>query len=356
MDNETKRAQLKEEFLTGFLGPQPVKFEKMVGDAGNRSYTRIKSGGSSYILMDCPPDYASLRPFTYMASHISSAGLIAPNIYAQDEENGFLLLEDFGNLSAKNYISDMNDQQKYEFYCTTIDILCKLQNSPTPAQLKIYDTKLLISELELFLDWYVPLVNDRELTDSNKARFRSLWQEVLTDRTELEQTIVLRDYHTENMMILERKQLTTDDVGLLDFQDALTGSPVYDLVSILEDARINVPRALAIRLLEYFCKQKELDYEKVMLEYSLLGAQRNMRILGVFARKAIRDDAGSYLNFIPTVLEYIQYDLQHHALSKIKEWYISNVKAEQVENYFTRIGHQNWAPKLGHNKDGNLND
>ena len=149
--------------------------------------------------------------------------------------------------------------------------------------------------------------------------FMEIWQNILESQAPMPSSIVLRDYHVENMMYLEERK-SIKKLGLLDFQDSLTGSPIYDLVSVLEDARIQVQRTDALRYIEYFSQKKEIDIEPVLLNYHILGAQRNSRILGVFARKAIRDHDDSYLQYIPRVLKYLEYDLSYIALSPLKDW------------------------------------
>lgn len=330
MENYIERASQRDLFLKSFFNNSKFSTESIQGDAGLREYYRIKSdnqtGNQNFILMDCPPSYTNITPFVNMANYLNDIGLIAPQIYATDYDTGFILLQDFGTQSAGDFIENLNDiNQKLDFYKLSIDILCELQKHAPDNRLSEYSDELLISELEIFLKWYMPYTNESANIDASIEQFRDIWKSLIKNRPAFKQTTVLRDYHVQNIMILNQNH-NIKSLGLLDFQDAVVGSPIYDVVSILEDARINVPRDLAIKALKYYSTKAKLDYDDVMLEYSILGAQRNIRILGIFARKAMRDKDTGYLNFIPTVMEYIQYDLSHPALSVLSEWANNHLK------------------------------
>lgn len=295
-------------------------FESMQGDAGLRKYFRLLVGGKSYIVMDCPPSYASVEPFIYIAEHLQQINARAPKIIHSDVLKGFLILEDFGNISVKDYLNGCISQEEIkEIYSKIMDLLVFIQAKKAPESLVNYDIELLKSELDLFTDWYIPYKIDRSLTQDEFEDFRVIWEKALSSLVSLSKTIVLRDYHAENMMYLSGKE-GINNLGLLDFQDALLGCPVYDVVSMLEDARIEVPRALALEMLGYFAEKKGLAYEDILLNYHILGAQRNSRILGVFARKFKRDNDNRYLQYIPLVLKYLEYDLSCYPFEGLRIW------------------------------------
>lgn len=297
--------------------------EAILGDAGQRSYYRIYSKGKTYVVMDCPPSYCSVQVFINIAIYLQKKEFSAPQILHKDIEQGFLILEDFGILSVKNYllgISDQGNSEQQAIYHLIIDLLVSLQSKEVPLGLLEHDNELLLSELKLFVDWYIPHAYNREIHMYEFEEFMEIWYNILESLAPMPSSIVLRDYHVENMMYLEDRK-SIQRLGLLDFQDALTGSPIYDLVSVLEDARIQVPRLDALRYVEYFSKKKKIDIEPVLLNYHILGAQRNSRILGVFARKVIRDHDNSYLQYIPRVLKYLEYDLSYVALAPLKIWF-----------------------------------
>jgi hypothetical protein len=184
----------------------------------------------------------------------------------------------------------------------------------------------MIDELEVFTSRYIPYKTGKELTEVQILGFKEVWKRALSKLKNMGSVIVHRDYHSENMMYLPERE-GINALGILDFQDALFGSPIYDLVSLLEDARIRVPRDLALDCVEYYSKKKGLDTDSVLLNYHILGAQRNSRILGVFARKFMRDKADGYLKYIPLVLEYLEHDLSHPELTELKS-YMENILHE----------------------------
>jgi hypothetical protein len=170
-------------------------------------------------------------------------------------------------------------------------------------------------ELQVFFDWYVPYTGNK-WTCEQIAELDYLWSEALNQHIIMPFTLILRDFHLENMMYLG----TGLQIGLLDFQDALYGCPIYDLVSVLEDARFDVPRDFALGLIDNFTRYKNWDKDVVLLNYHLLGAQRNCRILGVFARKFLKENNSNYLQYLPRVKKYLQYDFTHPILHKIKRF------------------------------------
>lgn len=273
----------------------------------------------SYILMDCPPNYCSIQPFIEIANYLRSHAFSAPEIVAFDIDKGFIILEDFGDMSVKTLIKNAEAQTQKNIYYLIVDLLISLQDKAPPTNLRAYDNELLLSELALFEEWYIPYILKRKLTATESLEYRAIWQEILSNQVPLKESIILRDYHVENLMYLENRP-GLNKLGLLDFQDALIGSPIYDLVSVLEDARIDVPRALALDCLSYFAECKKLNLPDVLVNYHILGAQRNSRILGVFARKSIRDKNDNYLQYMPLVLKYLEDDLAHPVMRKLREW------------------------------------
>ena len=331
----------------------------MQGDAGLRSYYRVSSKSTSispispiypnskasrnYIFMDCPPSYTPIKPFIEIANYINSFRLKAPKIYAHDESQGYVLLEDFGKISGKDFLESLNSapdvaKRTEDFYKVAIDIMIELQNnfdsenrsgSKLNLKLKHFSNELLIKELDVFLEWYIKLIGKGNangyLGDKNiSEEFINIWSDLVSAIPELPDSILLRDYHVENMMMLETENISVSSIGLLDFQDALIGSPVYDLVSLLEDARIEVSRDLALKMIQYFAEKKHMNLDVVMHQYHVLGAQRNLRILGVFARKALRDKDDRYLAYITRMIHYIGYDLSlldSDNIKRLKNWF-----------------------------------
>lgn len=329
-DNMSHSTVSREEEIAVFLADYFTKGYSSIfpipGDAGLRSYFRIIDfNNQSYILMDCPVWYCSIEPFIVMAEHLIISGFSAPRILAHELSKGLLLLEDFGDISVNKLLNtiDADSIKQESIYFKLVELIIAVQNIRPPATMNKLNNHFLLQELAVFVDYYVPYSLKRTLTSPERKEFTTIWQEILENRYITEQnSLILMDYHVDNIMFLPEK-VGLSQFGLLDFQDALLGSPVYDLVSLLEDARIEVSRDLAISAITYFAKLKNISTEAVIHDYHILGAQRNLRILGVFARKYLKDENASYLQYLPRVLKYLEYDLSHPATRKLRLWLTS---------------------------------
>ena len=314
------RDEIKYEFLKNYF--QNIHFEifPLPGDASFRTYERIIAGEQRFILMNSPPEHYSLTPFINIAEFLRKESFSAPNIYHSDHINGFMLLEDFGSKSIANYLNELTDlTSKERIYKLIIELLIKLQFTPPPSNLEVYDIELLIKDLEIFTDWYVPFKTGIYLNNEQKNEFVIIWEEILKKLPPAPLCVVLRDYHVENMMLLKREGINS--IGLLDFQDAIIGHPLYDVVSVLEDARIEVNKDFGYKFLDYYLSLNDnLTKNDGYISYHILAAHRNSRILGVFARKAIRDGQNNYLKYMPRVLNYLDNDLSHPVLTPVKNW------------------------------------
>ena len=306
-------------FVDEYFTKTEYSIKPIIGDAGLRDYFRVKTKNSSYIIMDCPPSYTSIEPFIQIANFLNENNFSAPKIIKSDIENGFLILQDFGNLSVKNYLLKHDKEEKKTIYHSSIDLLIQLQNTPITKNLKLFDNNLMHKELSVFADYYLPYNRGKPTSEDELKEFNEIWHNLLSSQEPTDSGIILRDYHVENMMYLKNKQ-GIKKLGLLDFQDASIGSPIYDLVSILEDARIDVDRDFALSCVKYYAQKKQVSLQHTLLNYHIVGAQRNLRILGIFARKYLRDKDNTYLQYIPRVLKYIEYDLSHPILNPLKNW------------------------------------
>ena len=327
------------------------------GDASTRVYERLAHEGRNYVLMnakrrpDGPPvrgglPYSAIahlaedvKPFVAMARALRERGLSTPQVHAADLEEGFLLLEDLG---AEGVVEGDPPGPIEERYAVAVDVLVELHRQPAAATLTVapgieyrlppYDIDAFLIEAELLLDWYVP---HRGGTVSAAARseFTALWRDALSHAYDQPATWVLRDYHSPNLLWLpEREGLAR--VGLLDFQDALMGPAAYDLVSLLQDARVDVPDAMEIALLGRYVKARldadpEFPTSAFVQLYVTLGAQRATKILGIFARLDKRDGKPQYLRHIPRIWRYLRRALIHPAMSDLKAWYDVHVPLPQ---------------------------
>ncbi len=280
-------------------------------DASFRSYDRVRSEGQTFILMDSPPDKESTKSFIEVAQLLLKHNFKAPQIIHIDEENGFLLLEDFGHVRIKDELIAKSAQEE-AIYLSIINLLSGLQQNVNAEALPSQSEALLLAGIETYLDWYCVL-KEQELSSADRANYLSKWQNLLSTLPDLGRVIVLRDFHVENLM-----SLPDGEIGVLDFQDAAHGHPAYDLVSLLQDARYQVSLKLEQKMLDaYLVLNPGLNREQFITSYNILGAQRNLRILGVFARKALRDNQNKYLELLPRVegylarnLEYLKIDLR----------------------------------------------
>ncbi len=330
----TTREALKLAFLNNYNLLNRVKLKS---DASFRSYERITTDKGDFILMDAPPEKEKTLPFVKMANFLRSCELSAPEVISQDNENGFLLLEDFGNesfnhiLSGRSSLSDtLNEERIYE---KAIDALIYLHKiSASSVSLPHYDDLTLLKESNQFIDWYVAVLNGEILGKEMKEEFNLILKHLLSASKLFGDVVVLRDYHVDNLMWLDDR-IAFRKVGLLDFQDAVIGSPIYDLVSLLEDARRDVSATLADaminRYLRAFPNYSRKDFN---VAYSILGVQRNLKIIGIFARQAAKYKNPSYLSMLPRVWRYIHHELRHPLLLPLKNW-LTKVVPTQMKIY-----------------------
>jgi tRNA threonylcarbamoyl adenosine modification protein YjeE len=353
--------------LSEFLARTPyadAAVEYLQGDASTRAYARLRLPDRSAILMDCPrqPDGPPIRdgkpysalvhlaedvtPFVALGAEIRKRSLAAPAIYGFDLEKGFLLLEDLGDRVFGAEIAA--GKAPKELYMSAVDVLVTLSDNPPPRHLPVdgngsytlpsYTSDALLTEALLLIDWFWSALHERPAPDSLREEFTNLWMPLLEEVSRSDQGLVLRDFHSPNLMWLaERKGLQR--VGILDFQDALRGPPAYDLVSLLQDARLDVPEALEAELFDRYCSARgardgNFSSDRFRGLYATLGAQRNSKILGIFARLAKRDGKRGYLTHIPRVARYLERDLAHPALSGLRSWYRRELpRAEDLPAY-----------------------
>lgn len=299
--------------------------QPLADDASFRRYERLTRGDERAVLMDAPPEFEDVGPFVAIAEHLQTIGLAAPVVLAQDRDNGFLLLEDMGDDLFARVIAADPDQEK-PLYQLAIRGLRHLHLAPLPEQLSPYDEALLLQELGLFVDWYLPALTGRLLSDGERQTFLTLWQHALTPVYQNLTCLTLRDYHAENLMVRAGQQGLAR-LGLLDFQDAVIGHPAYDLVSLLQDARRDVSPALEQEMLSDYIRQTDAGSEDFRRDYALLGAQRNAKIIGIFTRLCLRDGKAGYLAKIPRVWALLERDLAHPALAPIRRWMDNHIAA-----------------------------
>jgi aminoglycoside/choline kinase family phosphotransferase len=276
-----------------------------------------------------------VTPFIAMSLALRQRGFSAPKILAADRAAGLLLIEDFGN----DFIAGGNPPAPIEErYGAAADLLAALHRQALPEMLPVeagvnyalprYDMDAMLIEVELLLDWYLPR-SGVTVTPAARQAYIGLWREALMPATRGQQTWVLRDYHSPNLMWLPGRAGIAR-IGLLDFQDAVMGSPAYDVASLLQDARVDVPEAMEMALLSRYVrtrlKEPGFDARGFAQLYATLAAQRASKILGIFARLDKRDGKPQYLRHLPRVWTYLQRALAHPALAPLRAWYTANVR------------------------------
>ncbi|HUZ72189.1 MAG TPA: phosphotransferase [Stellaceae bacterium] len=291
------------------------------GDASFRRYVRLKGEAGSVMLMDAPPPREDVRPFLAVARMLHRLGLSAPQIRAEDAAAGFLLLEDFGDDTFTRLLAA--GAAEAPLYELAVDVLIALNRrfaaSLAPA-LPRYDEARLLDEAALLVDWYLPAIAGEATAPDLRAEYLALWRTLLPLAAAAPQTLVLRDYHVDNLMRLDGRPGIAA-CGLLDFQDAVLGPASYDLVSLLEDARRDISPDLAGAMRARFLAAfPALDRDAFARSYAVLGAQRNCKIVGIFTRLCVRDGKSSYLAHIPRVWRLIEEDMRHPALAPLARW------------------------------------
>ncbi len=289
----------------------------LAGDASNRRYLRLirPSNAQRAVLMDAPPEKGEdVRPFVRIAEYLTGIGLSAPRILNRDDSAGFLLLEDLGDALFASIIP-RNPDLENSLYSTATDVLVHLHAQTPPADLARYDAPTATALSALVFDWYIPGATDTPDTAARPEFERALHDALATHAPDCD-VLIQRDYHAQNLLWLpDRAGIAR--VGLLDFQDAMLGHRAYDLVSLLQDARRDVPPELEARMRDRYALTTGQDPERFATAYAVLGAQRNLRILGVFARLCIRDGKAHYIDLIPRVWALLQRDLAHPALADL---------------------------------------
>jgi hypothetical protein len=328
----------------------------LVGDASTRRYVRLKHGGITALLLDqpqsaeTPPAPADATPeerralgynavarlagadcarFVAAANYLRAQGLSAPEVYASDSREGLVLIEDLGDALYADALAEGADA--LTFYKAAAEVLAKLHARPAPSvlppdkALHAYDETALLAETDLLPQWFFPLALGREARPDEFEEHRALWRAALAPHLSTPPVFVHRDYHAQNLLWLPARQGAAR-VGLIDFQDAVAGVRAYDLVSLIEDARRDVTPALAEATVAHYldamrAQGTPLDAQAFASERAVFAAQRNAKIVGIFARLYRRDGKARYLSYLPLVWSYLGRDLAHPALSSLKSWY-----------------------------------
>ena len=292
----------------------------LAADASFRTYYRIQQDNKSWVLMDAPPTKENTQKFVAIAKYLRGIGINAPQIFGQDEKNGFLLIEDFGDQKFSTILKASDHKEENRLYQAAISLLLALQETSPPSWLPRYSTEILMEEVGLFIDWFWPMVKLSPITSSALGAYRKAWTDILASTHTQENVLVLRDFHVDNLMLIPGR-IGPEQIGVLDFQDALSGSPIYDLVSLLEDVRRDVRTDLVRDLKHHYLASQKLEASKFNYIYAALSAQRNTKILGIFTRLWRRDGKSQYLELLPRTWGLLDHSLKNPALSPLQQWF-----------------------------------
>lgn len=352
-------AAIREFLNSAGWGDSGIRLAYLQGDASPRRYARLtKPDGTSALLVDSPrrPDGPPIRDgkpysaiahlaedvtaFVAIGNALRSAGVSTPEIFAQDLARGLLIIEDFGDKVLGAEVARGANQEM--LWRRAVDALLALQTAPPPKRIALSegpyfelprtDEAVLDIETQLLLDWYWPALHGVSAPRSAQVEFTSEWRRVFARVLQQPPAWLLRDYHSPNLIALDDRD-PPRDIGIIDFQDAMSGPAAYDLVSLLQDARVNVPERLEKNLLDRYVaamKKRDATFDEPEFRfcYAALGAQRNTKILGIFARLAVRDGKRQYLAHLPRIWGYLERDLKHEDLHALRAWYDRNLPAK----------------------------
>jgi hypothetical protein len=293
------------EWIQSVLPDPLLSLEPASADASFRRYFRATTASGSRVVMDAPPEHEDCRPYVHVARLFREAGANTPEILAENLEEGFLLLSDFGNTT---YLAALDEANADRLYRDANNALIRIQAASRPLELPEYDRELLLRELRLFPDWYLAKHLGVELDADQRTVLDKTFAAILANNLAQPQVYVHRDWHSRNLMVTAR-----DNPGVLDFQDAVYGPITYDLVSIYKDAYIqwNEERVLDW-LVRYWeaARQADLpvdrDFGAFYRDFEWMGVQRHIKVLGIFARLCHRDGKDGYLKDMPLVMHYLR--------------------------------------------------
>ncbi|NKD55423.1 MULTISPECIES: aminoglycoside phosphotransferase family protein [unclassified Haematospirillum] len=299
----------------------------LAGDASFRTYYRLRDTGTgeTCVLMDAPPPTEDVRPFVRIGRHLAGLGLSTPSIRAEDAEQGFLLLEDFGDDLYARLLG--SGSREGDLYSLAMDVQTALHQAPAPDFLPAYDDAFLLTEVGYLPDWFC-LHCAKPVPDDARAEYDALWNTLFSIARAVPERIVLRDYHAENLMLLPGRQ-GLKACGLLDFQGAVRGPLTYDLMSLMEDARRDIDPGLVQSMQDYYLDcNPGLDRDAFQASWSVMAAQRHAKVIGLFVRLWKRDGKPVYLPHLPRVWRLMEQACQHPLLGPLNAWLNRHVPHE----------------------------
>ena len=289
-------------------------------DASFRRYFRINENNT--LIMDAPYESGeSVKSFHLIDKILIEMGVSAPVIHSIDEENGFILLEDLGD---QIFSRILNNENEYALYQNAIGVLAHIylesnEKKFNKKEIPFYSIDKLLEESNLFCDWFMEKHCQIKLTGKEKLEYQEILKKIFKGIDSTNSSLVLRDYHVDNLILLkDRKGI--NQVGVIDFQDAVIGSNIYDLVSLLEDVRRPITVQLKEQLIEEYIYITNYDRKKLLKEMRFFSVQRNLKIIGIFSRLKYRDQKPKYMSLIKNAWNFIHLHLEDPSFTELKSW------------------------------------
>jgi N-acetylmuramate 1-kinase len=330
-------------------GHAKARRRHLTGDASVRAYERIDDGGNRLVLMDSPRQAPGpilrdgkyyqqiahiaedVRPFVAVASHLRERGFTAPDILHEDLDRGLLLLDDLGS----DGVLDADGAPIPERYLEGVACLARLHDQPCLTDLPItgcethhvppFDRDAMQIEVSLLTDWYLPWKRGSPATEDEKADYFAVWDRLIAGLAASERNLLLRDFHSPNIL-WQAERSGTDRIGIIDFQDAMIGPTAYDVASLVQDARVDIPPSLAGAMMERYLslrsREAAFDRERFLADWHVMAAQRNCKLVGIWVRLMQRDGKRTYMQHMPRTLRNLEAALAHPALAPLRDWCI----------------------------------
>ena len=304
----TQREQLIQTWLQAVLQSDQFEISFLAGDASFRRYARIKLQNKTYMLMDAPPEKEDCVPFVNIDEFFDGHGIRVPHIIAKNLTQGLLLLEDFGDVVLSTLL---NDQTVDQYYAQSFKQLIELQQVDGKDHLPVYSYEKLMAEMRLLTEWMLPSLNIQP-TEQQLETIEQAFDFLAIEATQQPQVIVHRDFHSRNLMKIDNEQ----ELGVIDFQDAVIGADTYDLISITRDAYVQWNAERVYEWFEVFynllpaAAKENRSFEQFKRDADLMAIQRHLKILGIFVRLFERDGKSGYLKDLPRVMWYLLEESQ----------------------------------------------
>ena len=298
----SERYDLLSQWINSVIKTDEFELQSASEDASFRSYHRLFIEDKTFIVMDAPPPQEDCKPFVKITETLLTAGINVPTIHYMDLDQGFLVLDDFGD---RLYLGELNNESADTLYSDAINSIVTMQSNSETKELPHYDEALLRREMALFTDWLLEKHLEIDLSNAEQKSIHLLFSVLVENALNQPQCFVHRDYHSRNLMITK-----TNNPGVIDYQDAVLGPVSYDLVSLLKDCYIKWPKAQIQAWVNFYLEQrsdngKEIERSDFQRWFDLMGVQRHLKASGIFARLSIRDGKHHFLDDVPRTLSYI---------------------------------------------------